>query len=688
MTRFGTDARPTPPPSSSAMPERGGPVPIRGRSAAPDGPTFPHLFSPLRIGGVTLKNRILSSGHDTVMVHEGEVTDELVAYQEARAAGGAGLIVIQVAGVHESARYTSHVLMATEDSCTPGYRRLTEAIHRHGAAVFGQLFHPGREIMESQDGSAPVALAPSAVPTERFHVMPRAMPLALAAEIVAGYGSAARRLRDAGLDGVEIVASHGYLPAQFLNPRVNLRTDRYGGSDENRLRFLQGVIESVRAAVGRSMVVGVRISGDEMDEQGLRADEVVAACRALGEDGTLDYLSVCAGSSASLAGSVHIVPPMSEPSGYTAALSARVRAAVSIPVMVAGRINQPQEAERIVASGQADACAMTRALICDPVLPAKAAEGRAGEIRACIGCNQACIGHFHAGYPISCIQHPETGREIRHGRRLRASHARTVMVVGGGPAGLKAAAVAAERGHDVRLYEAGPRVGGQVLLAEQLPGRAEFGGLVTNLEGEARRAGAHLSTRTRVDADTVRAVRPDVVIVATGARPHRPPLDLGPGAVVIDAWDVIQGAAVPPGRVVVADWHCDWVGLGVAELLARAGRRVTLCVNGYMPGQLLQEYVRDVALAAIHRARVEVLPIVRLYGADADTVYLQHVLSGEPVVVEGVSALVLAQGHAPVSDLLDELSDVDAEVHAIGDCLAPRTAEEAVLEGLEVASAI
>jgi NADPH-dependent 2,4-dienoyl-CoA reductase/sulfur reductase-like enzyme len=383
---------------------------------------------------------------------------------------------------------------------------------------------------------------------------------------------------------------------------------------------------------------------------------------------------------------VHIVPPMSEPNAYTAPLAARVKEVVRVPVMVAGRINQPQEAERIIETGQADACAMTRALICDPLLAAKARTGRSEEIRACIGCNQACIGHFHAGYPISCIQYPESGREQRYGTLVPSERPRDVMVVGGGPAGLKAASVAARRGHRVTLYEAGPRVGGQVLLAERLPGRAEFGGAVPNLVGEAERAGVRIVTGTRVDRALVEAEGPEAVIVATGARPRRPALELRDDPVVLDAWQVIMGEAAPPGHAVVADWRCDWTGMGVALLLAERGHRVTLAVDGYMPGQRVQQYVRDVMQAAMHRAGVAVVPTVRVYGADADAVYLQHTLSGEPVVVEGVAALVLAQGHEPEDGLLRELEGYRGDVRAIGDCLAPRTVEEAVLEGLVVAT--
>src|SRR6202042_3480294 len=487
---------------------------------------LPRLFSPLAVGNVTLPNRIVSSGHDTVMAEHGQISDRLIAYHEARARGGAGLIVVQVAGIHETARYTSHVMMATDDSCIPGYRALAAAVKAHGTGLFGQLFHPGREVMDTDDGTLTVAVAPSAVPTERFRVMPRPLRLAEIREIVDGYGQAAARLQRAGLDGVEVVASHGYLPSQFLNPVTNLRADEYGGTPENRLRFLREAFESIRRHCGPGFVAGLRISLDERDPSGLPADIAFAASVALAEQGLADYLSVTTGTSASLAGSGHIAPDMSNANGYVAPLSGKLRAAVDVPVLVAGRINQPQEAEQIIAAGQADACVMTRAMICDPEMPALARAGQTDDIRACIGCNQACIGHFHLGFPISCIQHPETGRERLYGIRRHASRPKKVMVVGGGPGGLQAAPVAAERGHDVTLCEASGRVGGQVLLAERLPGREEFGGAITNLSREVTRAGVTVRLRTTVDLPTVSAEAPDLVVVATGARPYRPPLDV------------------------------------------------------------------------------------------------------------------------------------------------------------------
>jgi NADPH-dependent 2,4-dienoyl-CoA reductase/sulfur reductase-like enzyme len=263
------------------------------------------------------------------------------------------------------------------------------------------------------------------------------------------------------------------------------------------------------------------------------------------------------------------------------------------------------------------------------------------------------------------------------------------MVVGGGPAGLKAAAIAAERGHDVTLCEAAGRLGGQVLLAERLPGREEFGGAITNLSREAARAGVTVRLRTTVDLAAVRAQSPDLVVVATGARPYRPPLEVTDEPWIGDAWEVIrQPGTAPAGRIVVVDARGDWVGLGTARLLAAAGHEVTLAVRGYAAGESLQQYVRDRLLAAVSRQRITVLPLVRPYGIDDDTVYLQHVLTEEPVLVEGVAGLVLACGTAPARELLDTLEPAGVPAIGIGDCLAPRTVEEAVLEGLVAASGI
>ena len=650
----------------------------------PESTMFPHLFTPLSIRGARIRNRILSTGHDTVLPTDGTVNDALIAYHRARAKGGVGLIVTQVAGVHETARYTSHLLMATEDGCIPGYRALADAVHAEGAVIFSQLFHPGREIMESADGLLAVAYAPSSVPNERFHVMPRALTLPLIAEIVAGYAAAARRMRVAGLDGVEVVASHGYLPAQFLNPRVNLRTDAYGG--EGRLRFLREVLLAIRDATDEDFVIGLRISAGEREEDGLTAAEALAACIALEPE--LDYVNVTTGTSATLGGAMHIAPPMAFAPGYVAPDAAAFKRALRVPVFVAGRINQPQEAEAILAAGQADMCGMTRALIADPEMPAKTARGAVDDIRACIGCNQACIGHFHKGLPVSCIQHPETGRELSFGHLARAERRRRVMVVGAGPAGMKAAVTAARRGHEVTLWEAAAQPGGQALLAQLLPRRAEFGGIVTNLMREVERAQVRLRRGVRVTEEVLREEAPDAVILATGAVPHVPDLPTDGDMQVVTAWQVLRGEVRVGARVVVADWRCDWIGPGVAEALAKAGSSVVLAVNGLHAGEVLPLYVRDNIAAELHRLRVEVRPYARLYGTAGDTVFLQHTPSGEAMEVAGVDTLVLCLGHRPVDDLAEVAARLGIECHMAGDCLAPRTAEEAVYEGLKAGVAV
>lgn len=647
---------------------------------------FKHVFQPLTIRSCTIKNRILSTGHDTTLPTEAAVNDALIAYQEARARGGTGLIVLQVAGVHETARYTNHILMASDDSAIEGYRRLAERVHSYGTKVFGQLFHPGREILESHGGLLAVAYAPSAIPNERFHVMPRPLSQRMITEIVAGYGDAARRMWIAGLDGCEVVASHGYLPSQFLNPRVNRRTDAYGGDLSNRLRFLHEAIADIRSKTDDKFVVGLRISGGEMDLEGLTPDEALEGIISL--EPNIDYVSIVGGTSSSIGGAVHIVPPMSFASGYMAPFSAKVKSHVKIPVFLAGRINQPQEADRLIGSGQADMCGMTRALICDPEMPNKAQEGRAEDIRACIACNQACIGHFHKGQPISCIQHPVSGREMRFGKVAPAPTRKKVMVIGGGPAGMKAAVVAAQRGHRVTLYEASGRLGGQALLAQLLPNRAEFGGLVTNLARELDVAQVEIRKNVKGDRALVDSERPDVVVVATGALPFSPDFARDGNLQVVDAWDVLSGKADVGNSVAVIDWRCDWTGIGMAVRFARAGCRVHLAANGTMPGESIPLYVRDQGNATLHELGVTVLPFTRLYGCDDNTVYLQQTVSGKPIEIEGIDTLVLCTGHIATAELSDALADYDGDVRIIGDCLAPRTAEEAIFEGFEVGTAI
>ena len=646
---------------------------------------FPNLFQPFTLRKTEIRNRILSTGHDTYLPVGGLPSDALIAYQRARARGGAGLIVIQVVGIHQTAQYTDALLMGTSDDCIPHFRRLFDAIHNEGTKVFVQLFHPGRELLGRPEGVVQPAYAPSHSPSERFKVVPRELSRSLIGELVDGFGQTARRMAEAGADGVEIVASHGYLPSQFMNPFVNRRTDQYGGSLDNRLRFTREVAASIRAAVSADFIVGLRMSGDEVDGEGLTEDDSVAIARALKDD--VDYLNVIAGTSASASGAVHIVPSMANAHGYVAPFARQVKQATGAVVFVAGRINQPQIAEQILAEGAADMCGMTRAMICDPDMANKAREGRVDDIRACIGCNQACIGHFQLGLSISCIQHPETGRELQFENKPMALKPRKIMVVGGGPAGLKGATVAAQRGHEVHLYEREGLLGGQARLAQLLPTRAEFGGITANLAREAELAGVTIHRRSDVDMAMIRRERPGAVILATGSVPHRGVIE-GEAAHMLHAVDILSRKAKSGARAVIYDWHGEWLGSGIAERLASEGVHVRLAVNAACAAANLQNYIRFETVARLHKAGVEVIPWLRLYGADGNTVYFTHTPSREAVIMEDVDTLVLATPNMPLDDLSMALAADGIEHHLIGDCLTPRTAEEAVYEGLKAGMAV
>ena len=642
---------------------------------------FPSLMSPFNIGNIEIRNRIFSTGHDTYLPVKGRPSDELIAYQVARAKGGAGLIIIQVVGVHESAKYTDSLLMGTDDDCIESFSRLIKAIQQHGTRVFVQLFHPGRELLGRPEGVLQPAYAPSATPSERFKVSPRALDEKMLQELINGYAQTARRMSEAGADGVEIVASHGYLPAQFMSKTTNCRTDRYGGSFENRLRFVREVIGECRSNTPTGFVVGLRYSAFEADEQSMQESDSLKICASLAPQ--LDYLNVIAGTSSSSGGATHIVPPMSIATGYLAPYSKRLKDVVEIPVLVASRINQPQNAEQIIARNEADMCGMTRAMICDPEMPNKTAAGEQDSIRACIGCNQACIGHFQMGLPISCIQRPETGRELSYGTLFQASRSKRVIVIGGGVAGMKAAITAAKRGHNVTLLEASNSLGGQAKLAQLLPGRSEFGGIITNLLQELDGSGVDVRLGEYVTPEHVLSMNPDTTIVATGSKECFPKIDLDDGVKLIHANEVLRKDVKPGGRVVIYDWPANWIGVGIAERLVEQGCSVRLAVNGVCAAEAIQNYMRDEAIAKMYKLGVEVLSHMRLYGVDSSSAYFLHTAAQQPVVLDDVDSVVVVWPNEPEVAFVDSVNASGVDCHVIGDALCARTCEEAIFEGLQ-----
>jgi 2,4-dienoyl-CoA reductase-like NADH-dependent reductase (Old Yellow Enzyme family)/thioredoxin reductase len=627
-------------------------------SAVPS--AFPgHLLAPLQVGPVEVRNRIVSTAHQTTLVHEHLPTDDFVAYHEARARGGVGLIVLEATAVHESGLLTGHTLAGYLPGIVAGYRRVAEAVKPHGTRLFVQLFHGGREQIASPP-RAP-ALAPSAVPSQRFKVEPRAATEDEVDELVAGYARAAELAAEGGIEGVEISAAHNYLIAQFFTPELNRRTDRWRAGPA----LLLAVIEAVRRAAP-DLALGVRLS----------ADSAAAASVAPVLAGRVDYLSVALGESSTYRGSSGIVPPPPAPENAIAEHAGPFK--VGPPLVAASRILDPGEADRLIEDGVADALGMTRALITDPDLPRKAAEGRPGAVLRCIGCN-ACIAHYHAGTPIACTQNPRTGRERTLGPPKSAAAPRRIVVVGAGPAGLAAAAEALASGHEVIVLERRSQTGGQATLAGAAPAQAELARAL-RMNYERLTSGADLRLETDADAELVASLAPDAVVLATGARPYEPALDLR-GVEALQAWDALAGQLPQGRRVVVADWGGDATGFDVAEVLVGAGKLVTLALASAAAGEGVHQYARNLYLARLYEAGVRLVHHVELTGAAPGGLLFRNLFSPELEVELEADAVVLALGRVPVDELGPELRALGMPVQEAGDCRSPRSLEEAIYEG-------
>jgi 2,4-dienoyl-CoA reductase-like NADH-dependent reductase (Old Yellow Enzyme family)/thioredoxin reductase len=616
-----------------------------------------HLFQPLAIGSTELPNRIVSTSHQTNLVRDHLPTEDFVAYHARRARGGVGLIVLEATAVHESGLLHPHTLAGYREEIADGYRAAAAAVKPHGARLFVQLFHGGRE----QIASAPRApvLAPSAIPTQRFKVEPRALRAVEIQDIVDGYAAAARLAAQGGLDGVEISAAHEYLVAQFFTPGLNTRTDEWAVGPA----FLFAVIAAVRAAAP-GLAVGVRLTADSRPAQSF-APELA---------GRVDYLSLTTGRSSTYAGSAWIVPPPPTDENAIESLTESFR--VGPPIVATGRIVDPLAADRIVAEGRADAVGMTRALIADPDLPRKV-KAREPLLR-CIGCN-ACIAHYHAGTPIACAQNPRTGRERTLPPPGGARASRRLVVVGAGPAGLAAAAEARAAGHAVIVLERRSVVGGQITLAGAAPAHAET---ATNLRANYDRllAGAELRLSTEATREALTALEPDAVVVATGARPYMPALDLG-SREVLQAWDVLAGARPASREVVVVDWSGDATGMASAELLLADGYEVTVAVAALVPGEAVHQFQRAQYLERLYRAGVRFEHHTTLEVDGGGRAVLSNLFTSELRQPLPAGAVVLALGRVPEDSLAPALEADGLRVEEAGDCRSPRSLEEAVLEG-------
>jgi 2,4-dienoyl-CoA reductase (NADPH2) len=642
---------------------------------------YRHLFTPLRLGPVTVANRIVFAAHLTDYAEDGLPTLRSAAYAAARAAGGAGLVVTEEATAAAGDRPYEKLVAGTDPAVVPAFQRLTDAVHAHGTPVFIQLNHNGGQ-SSSMYTRTPVR-APSAVPDPLFGEVPCAVTVAEIAELVAGYATTAGHCAAGGFDGVELQCSQSSLVRGFLARGTNRRTDGYGGPLEHRVRFLLEVLSAVREAIGPARALGVRLSADDLVPGGITRDEAVQTARLVAATGQVDYLSTSVG--VATENLYRNVAAMGTPPGWTLPAAARLRAATRLPVVGVGGFTAPAQAEAALAAGQCDLVGVVRAQIADPDFAVKARTGRTAEIRSCLRCNQECIGRVGRNRRLGCVVNPRAGREAALPSPRRRP--RRVWVVGGGPAGLQAAASAAGRGHEVTLFEAQPHTGGQVRVAAAAPGRARLGLLVDDLAAECGRLGVELRTSSPVDVGLVRTASPEVVVLATGARAVRPAW-AGDGPRVVDVRDVLTGRVRPAGEVLVVDDLGSAAAPSTAVLLAERGCAVEVVTSGMVVGQDLgltleaeRWHVRAAELGIVQTTDVVVT------GVAGRAVTLLHHPTGR-TLTRTVDRVVAATPALPADELWRDLRGGGLEVHRIGDCLAPRRISAATIEGDRVGAAL
>jgi len=663
-----------------------------------------YLFKPVRIGKLELPNRVVMTAMHLNYTPGGRVSERLIAFYEERARFGLSLAIVGGCTVDEYSG-SPDMLSLKDDADMDGLKRLAEAVHRAGGHLFAQLYHAGAYAHSVFLGGKQ-ALSPSGVFSRFTKETPREMTRSDIIWVIENFAKAAQRAKDAGFDGVEILGSAGYLISQFLSPLTNKREDEYGGPLENRMRFGLEVLRAVRQQVGSDFPVSYRIAGNDFVPGSHTNEEAKAFAQALDREG-VEAINVTGGWHETR------VPQllMSIPYGAFTYLARGVKEVVNAPVIACNRINDPLVAEEVLRQGAGDLVGMARAFLADPQILEKAKEGRLQDIVHCIGCAQACFDHVFMMRPVSCMLHPRSGREFEI-REDKAPRPKKVWVIGGGPGGMMAASTAARRGHDVTLFEEKEQLGGQLLLAGAPSMRSDFRRAVKDLEMQLRNSGAKVRLGQRMDRGKIRRGRPEVVIVATGARPIVPDIKGVELGNVVSAWEVLEGK-VPVGREVViigggavgceTALHICESGTISAEtlkflafqkaeswevlerLITRGWRRVTIVEMLERIGQDIGISTRWAMIQDLHRLGVRVITGAKAKEIQPDGVLIQRGDKEEKVPCDTV---ILAVGSRPLDEISQKIVGFVPEIHVIGDAKTPRKALDAIWEGYEVGRTI
>ena len=656
---------------------------------------FPHVFEPIALRHKTLTSRITFGAHTANMAEGGLPGDRHIGYYRERALGGAGMIVVEPVPVHRTAVLTRGNFRHTDDAIVPAFRRLTDACREANPDVvmIQQLYHVGQH--GDADNSFAPNWSPSGLPSYHDADGSHAMTEAEIHEVIDGFVASARRAKDAGFDGVEIFAAYHALVDQFWTPWSNRRDDAWGGDFERRMRFSSTVLERIRLACGDDFIIGLAVSMDERSAPALSMAELAEIVAWHDQRRAMDYVTCGTGSYFDF---YPIIPVSLYEQQLGVPFAAELKRVVRDALVQAeSHIRTPEAAEAVLAAGEADMVSIVRGQIADPHLVAKARADRAEDVRPCISCNQLCWGRRSRDYWISCLVNPSAGREFAwDGDRFEpAATPKSVLVVGGGPAGLEAARVAAERGHHVTLLERGDELGGQFRLAGRQPSRHQIRDLLAWHGRRLATLGVEIRLETEATAAEVAAASADEVVVATGARPARagfqralPMVDRLPGAERHDVaaiHDVLDGAAEPGARVLVLDDLGDWRGLGTALHLAEAGHEVTIVTAAPVVGGGLFHSAADVPLRArFLAAGGSMRPSTVVLGWGDDGATMRSTLTGAEERFPA-DTLVIAETPVAETSLATELAALSIAFHEIGDCVAPRRASLAFFEGRELA---